>query len=206
MAYEALLRTDEDSFRGPPQFIDAAERLGRVYELGRRVRAAIADAAKDAPPDVDIFVNLHPSDLADPQLRDPDAPLSALASRVVLEVTERHSLEGVSELPAHLAALRALGFRIAVDDLGAGYAGLTSVIQLHPEVVKLDMSLVRGCDRDLARRQVLQSMSELSRSLGMKVVVEGVETAGEADVLSAIGCELHQGWLYGRPGRGFATS
>ena len=82
----------------------------------------------------------------DHELFSPAAPLSRIASRVVLEITERASLDELGDVAPRLAQLRGLGFRIAIDDLGAGYAGLTSFAQLEPEVVKVDMSLVRGID------------------------------------------------------------
>lgn len=205
IAYEALLRTDEAEFRGPPEFVDAAERLGRVYALGRTIRAAVAAQASSQPEDVDIFVNLHPSDLMDTELHDPESPLSAHARRVVLEVTERDTLDGISNLAERIAGLRRMGYRIAVDDLGAGYAGLTSVVRLQPEVVKLDMTLVRDCDSDPARQQVLRSMAELSRALGMRVVAEGIETAAESSTLVAIGCGIQQGYYFARPARAWPT-
>ena len=180
--------------------LDAAERLGRVHELGRALRRAVAGQLADLAADVEVFVNLHPSDLLDPDLYDPAAPLSAHARRIVLEITERSSLDGVDRLTVRIGQLRTLGYRIAVDDLGAGYAGLTSVVRLQPEVVKLDMTLVRGCHIDDARRQVLRSMAELSRALGMRVVAEGVEVDGEAETLRAIGCVVQQGYRFARPG------
>jgi EAL domain-containing protein (putative c-di-GMP-specific phosphodiesterase class I)/ActR/RegA family two-component response regulator len=200
LAYEALLRTGEPEFPGPPAVLDAAERLGRVHELGRALRRAVAGQLADLAADVEVFVNLHPSDLLDPDLYDPAAPLSAHARRIVLEITERSSLDGVDRLTVRIGQLRTLGYRIAVDDLGAGYAGLTSVVRLQPEVVKLDMTLVRGCHIDDARRQVLRSMAELSRALGMRVVAEGVEVDGEAETLRAIGCVVQQGYRFARPG------
>src|SRR4029079_10187530 len=90
-----------------------------------------------------LFMNVHPEDLTDDTLLDPHAPLSRVASRVVLEVTERASLEKMTGVAERIRGLRELGFRIALDDLGAGYAGLTSFATLTPDVVKVDMSLVR---------------------------------------------------------------
>jgi len=204
-AYEALLRTDEEALRNPAAFIAAGERLGRVHELGRAVRVAVARAAKDAPKDVDLFVNLHPSDLTDPDLCDPGAPLSAIASRVVLELTERASLEDIASVDDTISRLRALGFRIAIDDLGAGYAGLSCLAALNPDVVKLDMSLVRGIDVDVKRQRVVASLIDLCGSLNMTVVIEGVETRGERDMVHRFGCDLMQGYWFARPARGFPS-
>jgi EAL domain-containing protein (putative c-di-GMP-specific phosphodiesterase class I) len=203
-AYEALLRSEEPQLAKPELLLGAAERLGRVTEIGRTIRAAVARAAVDAPADALLFVNLRAEDLEDEQLWAASSPLSALARRVVLEITERTSIERVPHLGDRVDMLRRLGFRIAVDDLGAGYAGLSTLAMVEPEVVKLDMSLVRDVDTNATKRGIVTSMSELCGQLGMKVVVEGVETVAERDVLRAAKCDLMQGFYFARPERGFA--
>jgi EAL domain-containing protein (putative c-di-GMP-specific phosphodiesterase class I)/CheY-like chemotaxis protein len=202
--YEALLRSDEPLMKNPADMLDAAERLERIRDLGRAVRAKIAMAAA-APEAADalLFVNLHSSDLNDDELYLAGAPLSRFATRVVLEITERASLYGVQDMVARLAKLRGMGFRLAIDDLGAGYAGLTSFTLLEPEIVKLDMSLVRGVDRDSKRQSIIRSMKTLCDELKMLVVAEGIETPGERDMLAELGCDLFQGYLFARPERGF---
>jgi EAL domain-containing protein (putative c-di-GMP-specific phosphodiesterase class I) len=126
-----------------------------------------------------------------------------MASTVVLEITERAALDDISDLRTRVARLRTMGFRLAVDDLGAGYAGLTTFATLEPEVVKLDMSLVRDVDKNPVKRRVIDKMTALSHELNMLVVAEGVETVAERDVLRAVGCDLLQGYLIARPGRPF---
>lgn len=199
VAYEALLRTGEETLRNPMAFLSAAERLDAVHSLGRAIRRAVALAALDAPLDVDLYVNLHPRDLLDPELVDPKSPLSTIAARVVLELTERASLDDIPEVAARVAELRRLGFRIAVDDLGAGYAGLSSLTSLSPDVVKLDMSLVRGIDGDGRRQRVVASLLTLCRDLSMLVVTEGIETAAERDTILGFGGDLLQGYLFAKP-------
>jgi EAL domain-containing protein (putative c-di-GMP-specific phosphodiesterase class I) len=205
--YEALLRSDEPSMRNPAHMLDAAERLERLHELGRTIRAKIAVAA-EAPESaqVKLFVNLHSADLNDDELYAPDSPLSKIAGRVVLEMTERASLQGVKNVAECVAKLKALGFQVAIDDLGAGYAGLTSFTQLEPEVAKLDMSLVRGIDSDSRRQSIVRSIKSLCDELGMMVIAEGVETPSERDMLVALGCDLLQGYLFARPGRNFEAA
>ena len=187
--------------------LDAAERLERLHELGRTIRAKIAVAA-EAPESaqVKLFVNLHSADLNDDELYAPDSPLSKIAGRVVLEMTERASLQGVKNVAECVAKLKALGFQVAIDDLGAGYAGLTSFTQLEPEVAKLDMSLVRGIDSDSRRQSIVRSIKSLCDELGMMVIAEGVETPSERDMLVALGCDLLQGYLFARPGRNFEAA
>jgi EAL domain-containing protein (putative c-di-GMP-specific phosphodiesterase class I)/ActR/RegA family two-component response regulator len=202
--YEALLRSDEPLMKNPADMLDAAERLGRLHELGRAIRAKAAAAAPALEPaSVKLFVNLHSADLNDEDLYSADAPLSKIAHRVVLEVTERASLYDVKDVAACVTRLKALGFQIAIDDLGAGYAGLTSFTQLEPEIAKLDMSLVRGVDADTRRQSIVRAMKRLCDEISILVVAEGVETPAERNTLEALGCDLFQGYLFARPGRGF---
>lgn len=198
-AYEALMRSRSPALPGPGEVLAAAERLGRLHALGRHMRTLAARAFAAAPEGTLLFVNLHPQDLLDPDLLDPHAPLSRLAPRVVLELTERAALPPLAEAAARVGDLRAMGFRVAVDDLGEGFAGLTTVARLRPEYVKLDMSLVRDVGACPLRQALVRAMSSAFGELGIGVVAEGVETSSERAALLAVGCELHQGYLYGRP-------
>jgi EAL domain-containing protein (putative c-di-GMP-specific phosphodiesterase class I) len=202
--YEALVRSADPAMPSPGLLFDAAERLGRVQELGMRIRHAVSQSIVEAPADALIFSNLHALDLTHESLYASEAPLSAHASRVVLEVTERSSLQRIEDLRERIARLRSLGFRIAVDDLGAGYAGLSSFSQLEPDIVKLDMSLVRGIDSSTSKTSLVRSMVQVcTQELGMRVVCEGVETTGERDALERLGADLLQGYLFAKPERTF---
>jgi len=203
--YESLLRTDEPTLRNPIDFIETAERLGRTTELGRTIRRRIADQMAEAPPSVTVFVNLHPSDLVDEELCSGDGALAPFASRVVLEVTERAALEQVPGLSAGVIRLREIGYRIALDDLGAGYAGLSSFAVLEPEIVKVDMSLVRGIHESPMKQKLFRSFATLCLDLKTEIIAEGVEVVEERDCLSRLGGDLYQGYLFARPGRGFPS-
>jgi EAL domain-containing protein (putative c-di-GMP-specific phosphodiesterase class I) len=198
-AYEALVRNEEPTLRSPPDLFEAAERLGRLQELGRAVRDHVARTLDEQPMNALLFINLHAMELDDDSLISASAPLSRHASRVVLEVTERAPLEQIRDVTARVAQLRGLGYRIAVDDLGAGYAGLTSFAHLEPEVVKVDMSLIRGIDRSPMKQKLLRSIVTLCRELGIEIIAEGVETVDERDALVALGADLCQGYLFARP-------
>jgi EAL domain-containing protein (putative c-di-GMP-specific phosphodiesterase class I)/ActR/RegA family two-component response regulator len=198
-AHEALVRTEEPTLRRPDHLLDAAERLGRLPDLGRAIRAKAAATMATMPVDGLLFVNLHTEDLADEQLFAATSPLSAFASRVVLEITERAALDRIEEPMRCMQRLRAMGYRIAIDDLGAGYAGLTSFAQLEPEVVKVDMSLVRGIDQSHTKQKLIRSIVELCRDLKIQIVAEGIETAAERNTLIRLGCDLCQGYLFARP-------
>ncbi|MGD0523596.1 MAG: EAL domain-containing protein [Polyangiaceae bacterium] len=200
--YEALLRANEPKLPHPGAILDAAERLDRLPELGRAVRAAAAGPMARAE-GAALFVNLHPRDLTDETLFSAASPLAKIASSVVLEITERASLDEVSDVRDRVARLRQMGFRLAVDDLGAGYAGLTSFATLEPEVIKLDMALVRDVDSNPVKRRVVEKMTTLAHDLGVLVVAEGVETMAERRELASLGCDLLQGYLLAKPGKPF---
>lgn len=202
-AHEALVRNEEPTLRSPLDLFDAAERLGRLNELGRAIRVEIADALKTTTPPGHMFVNLHPADLADAALYEESAPLCAFANQIVFEITERATLDSIPDLPARMARLRQLGYRIALDDLGAGYSGLSSFTQLEPDVVKVDMSLIRGIEGSAMKQRLVGSVVALCSELGILIVGEGIETAGERDALVGLGGDLCQGYLFARPGRGF---
>jgi EAL domain-containing protein (putative c-di-GMP-specific phosphodiesterase class I)/CheY-like chemotaxis protein len=203
--YEALLRSREATLPHPGAVLDAAERLNMLDILGRTIRERSAGPMRDAPEGTVLFVNLHTTDLLDPTLMSPDTPLSKMARNVVLEITERASLDSVKDVRARVAALREMGFRIAVDDLGAGYAGLTSFALLEPEIVKLDMTLVRDVHSSSTKQKLVRSMTQLAHDMGMMVVGEGVEIAEERDALVELGCDLLQGYLFAKPNIAFPT-
>jgi EAL domain-containing protein (putative c-di-GMP-specific phosphodiesterase class I) len=198
--YEALLRSSDKSLPHPGAILDAAERLERIPLLGRAVRANTAKTIADAPPERGlVFVNLHLLDVFDKQLTSPFAPLSRVAARVVLEITERTSLEGERDLRYRVDELRELGFRIAIDDLGGGHARMGTLSVLDTDLVKLDMSLVRDVDKHPMKQRLIKSVTELCRDQGVLVIGEGVETEAEAKVLVDLGCDLLQGYLIAKP-------
>jgi len=201
--YEALLRSAEPALPNPGAVLEAAEKLQMLGELGRLIRSKAPEPLPRVEQESLLFVNLHARDLQDPLLVAPSEPLSLVAGRVVLEITERASLEGLSDVRETVTRLREIGFRIAVDDLGAGYAGLTSFAQLEPEFVKLDMSLVRGVDQNILKQKLVRSMTSLCNDMGITVVAEGVETTEERDACIELGCPLLQGYLFAKPGRAF---
>jgi EAL domain-containing protein (putative c-di-GMP-specific phosphodiesterase class I) len=206
VGYEALVRANHSVLGSPGPLLAAAERLGRVGELGQRIRRHVVDAVRAAPVETLIFMNLHAADLNDDSLYAKSSELSGCAPRVVLEVTERSSLDRVTDVKARAQALRNMGFKLAIDDLGAGYAGLSSFSQLEPDIAKLDMSLVRGIDDSPQKQSIVRSMLSVCRNeLGVSVVCEGVETVAERNMLDELGSDTQQGYLFGRPQAGFLS-
>jgi EAL domain-containing protein (putative c-di-GMP-specific phosphodiesterase class I) len=204
-AYEALLRSREPALPHPGAVLDAAERLGRLDDLGRAIRRLAIEPLGRMDRDVALFINLHPQDLLDDQLFAADGPLATVAERIVLEITERASLHELGGVRARVDALRGAGYRIAIDDLGAGYAGLSTFAELQPDIVKLDMSLVRDLHTDPTKRKLVVTMITMCADLGITVTSEGIEVAGERDALADAGCDLMQGYLFARPSAAFPT-
>ena len=164
------------------------------------MRAQSAKVIANAPAERGVvFINLHLLDLFDKQLTSPFSPLSKVASRVVLEITERTSLEGQADVRYRVAELRELGFKIAIDDLGGGHARMGTFTPLDCDYVKLDMSLVRDIDQHAMKQRLVRSVTELCREQGTKVIGEGVESEAEASVLVDLGCDFLQGYLIARP-------
>ncbi len=199
VGWEALVRSDEPTLATPDRLLAAAEALARLHDVGRAVRAAAARAVERLPEGAYLAVNLHPDDLRDPELVDPGAPLSRVAPRVVLEITERASIDRLGGVEERVARLRHLGYRIAIDDVGAGYAGLGTVTRVVPDVLKVDRSIVHELHRSATKAKVIQSLSALCADLGVQMVVEGVETIEEMVAARDLGCDLMQGYLFARP-------
>jgi EAL domain-containing protein (putative c-di-GMP-specific phosphodiesterase class I) len=203
-AFEALVRCSAPDVRGPQELIELAERTNQLSLLGSAIRDRVAADAAGLADDVLLFVNLHPADLDDSCLFELEAPLSKLSGRVVLEITERANVSNLTGLPESINALRRMGFRLAVDDLGAGYAGLTTVAQVHPEFVKLDASLVRNLERSAAQQVVVSAVLDLAGHLNSEVIAEAIETESERNVLKTLGVDCMQGYYFARPSPPFA--
>jgi len=202
-AYEALVRSPDRMMPHPGALFDAAERLNRTQDVGRRVRAICAEPMQPGDDHL-LFVNLHTHDLMDASLYDGDAALARVAGKVVLEITERARLESVPDVSRKIGALRQMGFRIALDDIGAGYAGLTSFVALEPNFMKLDRALIQGVHQSNTKMRLVGAMVRACEDLGVQVIAEGIETREERDALIELGCDLLQGFYFSKPEKPFA--
>lgn len=195
---EALARFASAPRRPPNEwFAEAAEvGLGADLELAA-VRAALS-AVDRFSPEVFVSVNVSPSTVLVPEFTDLLArgPLA----RIVVELTEHHRIDSYEPLLEVLDRLRRRGVRTAVDDAGAGYAGLQHILRLRPDVLKLDRNLIRGIDRDPARRALASALVRFAADIGSMIIAEGVETLAELDTIRALGVPCAQGYLLGRPG------
>ena len=197
IGYEALARFPKAPVdRSPSEWFAMADAVGLRVDLEMACWSAVARVG--APPDdALLFVNTSPVTLVDRRL---EVLRPTLPERLVLELTEQDAVHDYELLRSRLQSWSNDGVRLAIDDTGAGYSSLQHVLQLAPEFLKLDRSLIEGVDRDRSRRALVWSLVAFAREVGATVIAEGVERQEELAVLREAGVHLAQGWLLGRPG------
>jgi EAL domain-containing protein (putative c-di-GMP-specific phosphodiesterase class I) len=194
---ECLARFSLAPYRSPDKwFEEAAEAgLGTMLELAA-IRMALADLPS-FPEEIYLALNMSPETVLSSEF--PGVLDGMPAGRIVLELTEHAYVDDYTRLLDALGPLRQRGIRVAVDDAGAGYSSLQHILHLHPDFIKLDMSLTRNIDRDLPRRALASALIGFARDTGSRIIAEGVETASELLALRALGVEKAQGYFLGRP-------
>jgi EAL domain-containing protein (putative c-di-GMP-specific phosphodiesterase class I) len=197
VAVEALLRPRSGPCGDVTALLGAAERCDQIPELGAAVNALAAAWAARLPPDLLLFVNVHPGQLDAPGVLGSFGPLLPHARRVVLEITERASLLEIERWESTISQLETYGFRFALDDLGSGYGGLSLLAQLRPAFIKIDMSIVRNVHEKPHKRRVVDVMADFADATGARLIAEGVESRAEAEALVQSGAHLLQGHLFG---------
>jgi EAL domain-containing protein (putative c-di-GMP-specific phosphodiesterase class I) len=196
-AFEALARSRAKDLDTPPTLFEAAVAQRVTGKLGRRIR----DLATVGCPDHALFLNVHPAELSDRWLVQPDDPIFTHGPGAYLEITESVPLSHHKIVTSILAEIRSKGVGIVVDDLGAGYSNLRYIADLAPDLVKVDRGLVEGLGTDKRRQRLLAAVVRLCTDLGSEVVAEGIETEDELGAVRDAGVRYAQGYLIGRPGR-----
>lgn len=199
LGYEALMRGPRGApYESPPLAFAMAATLDILESLDCRC----IDLAASVTSDGLLFINVHPRTIiAHEEFWAAIGAFGTSARRpenVVFEVVE-HSPARENDLLRALMELRALGFRIAVDDLGEGSAGLRRLVEFAPDFAKIDRFFIDGIDRDRRRRAVVQSLARIAEEISTRIIAEGVEREEERAVLRDLGIGLAQGWLFGKP-------
>lgn len=207
VGYEALLRaTSAAGPVMPDQMFRAAASAGWLPVLDRIGRTTALRCAADWLGDKLLFINFVPSAIYRPEVclrtTEQAAFEAGLAmDQLVFEVTESEQISDIGHLSRVFDYYRERGCKVALDDLGSGFSSLTKLVQLRPDVVKLDRELVQGLP-DTVSRAVIDAIVRMTHSYGGLVLAECVETAEQVQAATELGVDLAQGWFFGRPGRG----
>jgi EAL domain-containing protein (putative c-di-GMP-specific phosphodiesterase class I)/FixJ family two-component response regulator len=198
--YEALLRSRHPGFATPLALIAAAEAQGMLGRLADRVAEHVARILSVMPAGLSLFMNAHPAELADAdEVRRRFGRLIPWADRIVIEITERADVLRIMNWHHASEFLTGAGFRIAVDDLGAGYNSLAVLAELHPAFAKVDMTIVRNIDSDTRKQRLVELLAQIARATQAQLIVEGIETEAEAAAVKRLGTDYMQGFLFGQP-------
>lgn len=203
--YEALARGPWGSpWQSPERLFGVAARSGLAFDLDCLCRrAAMRGAANRRPPNAKLFLNCLPSAINDPAFRGNELIRTLEAAGMspkdlVLEISERETIENYAIFRRARDYFRELGISIALDDTGSGYASMAAAMDVSPDIIKIDMTLVRAIDTDAARQALVRALVQLSMTMGADVVAEGIEQESELETLKALGVTLGQGYLFGR--------
>lgn len=193
---ECLARFPDSMMRGPDKWFDEAAEIGRGVELELLAVECALESMRKVPADCYLSVNVSPEAVMSGAL---GAILDkAGETNLVIELTEHQQVEDLTVLKAALEPIRKRA-RIAIDDVGSGYAGMRHLVDLAPDLLKLDMTLTRDIHKDVARCALVGAMVKFAEAIGSKLIAEGIEYKEEAELLRRLGVEYGQGYFYAKP-------
>ncbi len=193
---ECLSRFPDLTTRGPDAWFEDAELVGLGLELEMTAVRCALESLSHIPDGLYATINVSPQTVASGKVR---ALLEASdPTNLVVEITEHCQVGDFDELAREIAALKPHA-KIAIDDVGTGYSGLRHIVDLQPDILKMDMVLTRGIERDPARKAMTAALVQLAHEIGCTLVAEGIETQEEARAMKELGVDCGQGFLYSRP-------
>jgi EAL domain-containing protein (putative c-di-GMP-specific phosphodiesterase class I)/DNA-binding NarL/FixJ family response regulator len=197
VGFEALARFDSEPVRSPGAWFAEATALGYALELEIAAVETAISCIDRLPSDAFMTLNVSPASIMSPRLTETigRAPLD----RIIVEVTEHALITDYPKLRSAIAALRRGGARLAVDDVGAGHASLRHILQLDPDLIKLDVSLTREIQTQRTQRAMASALVTFAGEVGASVIAVGIETEAELAVIRELGVPLGQGYYFGRP-------
>lgn len=204
-AWEMLTRGPKGTvLESPLPLFSVARQTGRLYDLEMIIIEKLLQQVKATRFRQDIFVNCTPITLGNMRFtRDLKKLLQKYRGispkQITFEVTERDSIEGLKDFIYNIKVLRVMGFKIAVDDTGAGYASLNTISEIMPDIIKIDRSVIENIDKNSVKESMLKGLLLVAREAGSLVVAEGIENEDEALVLTRNNVDLAQGYFYARP-------
>jgi EAL domain-containing protein (putative c-di-GMP-specific phosphodiesterase class I)/CheY-like chemotaxis protein len=202
IAYSTRVCSSEPAFESSGALFDGAQCAGRLDHLLRTVR----NRAAQAPPgDAKLVIEMPASQLGDPELCDTASTLGQMAGRVVLDITERATLDGLTDLPLRIASLRATGFAIGVGSVGVGFADFGCFARVRPDWGRLDASFVHDIHRRPHKQRIASTLAHLCADQGIVLIADGVNSWDDHRALIDLGIDGHEGDLFGKPERRFAA-
>lgn len=205
LGYEALSRGPADSIlERPDQLFSAATDFDKIWELDYLCRIT---AIKSAFPSIDdkiLFINVDPKVLYDKFFHQGSTKIilsenNIDISKIVFEITEKTAITDFSNFKDILENYRSQGYRLALDDVGSGYSGLTLLAQSSPQFIKIDLELIRNCDKDKNKQAIIKALVDFSKASSIKTIGEGIESCNELKTLIKLGVNFGQGYFLGRP-------
>ncbi|EOR24209.1 EAL domain-containing protein [Cytobacillus oceanisediminis] len=192
------------SLENPLQLFSLARQTKFLYELEMIVLEKAFEQIQQTKWRHNIFINFTPVTIGNPRfIKDIKAVIRRFKGispqKITIEITERDSFEGLEHFTNNLKVLRMLGFLIAVDDTGAGYASLNSISEIMPDIIKIDRSVIQNIDKNSVKESMLKGLLLIAKEVGSVVVAEGIESAEEASILSKNKVDLAQGYFYAKP-------
>ena len=203
--YEGLIRGPVNTvLHSPTQLFEVATRVGRLADLDILCRQVVIKQFSQLGLPGRLFINVDPYSLIHEHFREGQTlefieQAGLNPSQVIIELTETHPVEDVKLMQQAMDHYRQMGFRVALDDLGAGYSGLKLWSELRPDIVKIDRHFIQGVDEDRTKQQFVSAILKTATALGCRVITEGVETEKEYATLRKIGVEMVQGYYFCRP-------
>ncbi|WP_077215429.1 EAL domain-containing protein [Bacillus dakarensis] len=204
-AWEMLTRGPKDTFyESPLQLFSIARQTGMLYDLELVVLEKALEQVHSTGCRQDIFINFTPVSLGNHNIIKDVKRIMAKyksipPSQITLEITERDSIDEIEHLLHNVRTLRNYGFRLAVDDTGAGYASFNTISSVMPDIIKIDRSVIQDIDKNAVKESMLKGLLLVAKETGSLVVAEGIENAEEASVLSRNRVDLAQGYFFARP-------
>ena len=203
--YEALARGPEGSELHSPRVLFAtATEQDLLFQLDCLCRQSGLHGARELPGGAKLFLNVRPTTIHDPAFRAESISKTLEAcglspSDMVFEISEQESIGNFDIFREVRDYYRGLGFQIALDDTGAGYASLEAVMELSPDFIKVDRAFVHGIDEDPGRQELLRALHSVANRIGARIICEGLDTLEELATLGRLGIPFGQGWLFGKP-------
>jgi len=205
-AVEALFRCRDENGNiiAPSLVFGTASRAGLMFQLDLAARRSAVEGAAGSLGGLTLFINFNPSSIYDPSfcLRTTVSAVSALGlkpEQIVFEVTESEEVRDKQHLRGILAYYRSAGFKVAIDDVGAGHSGLTLLQEIQPDYLKIDMHLIRSIDTDHFKQSIVRHIIALAHENSIRVVAEGIETQAEMQWLQRANVDYLQGYLIAKP-------